>query len=94
MPISLLNPSLLKGLSPKSRRSLLIAFFTLLLLRSRIAKIPSAALSKLKHVASRPDVTPEELAQALQQVYVDEPDGSKTLLVPYKGYISKVRDIF
>ena len=70
--------------------SILVAFFTLLLLRSRISRIPQDVLSKLKTVASRPDVTPEELSQALQQVYVDEADGSKTLLVPYKGHISKV----
>ena len=90
MPITLPNPAVLNNLSPKSRRSLLVAFFTVLLLRSRITQIPHSLLSKLKHVASRHEITQEELAQALQQVYIDEPDGSKTLLVPYKGSISKV----
>ena len=93
MAIRFPNPATLKNLSPKSRQSLLVAFFTLLLLRSRIANIPHEVVSKLKNVGSRPDVTQEELAQALQQVYVDEADGSKTLLVPHKGHISKVRSL-
>lgn len=93
MAIQLPNTAVLKSLNPKTRRSLLVAAFTLLLLRTRIADIPKAAFSKLKKVSIRQEVTQEELAQALQQVYVDELDGSKTLLVPYKGYISKVRNI-
>ncbi|KAI0711148.1 ABC transporter transmembrane region 2-domain-containing protein [Cerioporus squamosus] len=80
----------LNSLTPNARRSLLVAVFTFLLLRGRVAAIPEAVLSKLKTVAVRTEVTQEELAQALQQVYVDEPDGSKTLLIPYKGYISNV----
>ena len=91
MAIQLPNAAVLNSLNPQTRRSLVVAAFTLLLLRGRIADIPKAVLSKLKNVTIRQDVTQEELAQALQQVYVDEPDGSKTLLVPYKGYISKVR---
>ncbi len=70
---------------------MLVALFTLLLLRGRIADLPKGVLARLRSVAARPDVSQEELAQALQQVYIDEPDGSKTLLVPYKGRISKVR---
>ena len=93
MAIQLPNPAVLNSLNQKTRRSLLVAAFTLLLLRARIADIPKAAFSKLKKVAVRQEVSQDELAQALQQVYVDEPDGSKTLLVPYKGYISKVRRI-
>ena len=91
MPIQLPHATVLNSLNPSARRSLLVAVFTLLLLRGRIASIPSAALSKLRNVATRQEVTQDELAQALQQVYVDEPDGSKTLLVPHKGSISKVR---
>ncbi|OJT01704.1 ATP-binding cassette sub-family D member 1 [Trametes pubescens] len=75
---------------PKARSSMLVALFTLLLLRGRIADLPKGVLARLRSVAARPDVSQEELAQALQQVYIDEPDGSKTLLVPYKGRISKV----
>lgn len=91
MVIQLPNPALLNSLKPTARRSLLAALFTLLLLRGRIADVPKAAFSKLKTVAIRQDISQEELAQALQQVYINEPDGSKTLLVPYKGHISKVR---
>ncbi|KAH9918757.1 ABC transporter transmembrane region 2-domain-containing protein [Epithele typhae] len=90
MAIRLPSTAALNNLSPKSRRSLLVAFFTLLLLlRNRTLKLPGTLLSRLKRVASRNEITQEELAQALQQVYVDEPDGSKTLLVPYQGRISK-----
>ncbi|KAI1798098.1 ABC transporter transmembrane region 2-domain-containing protein [Ganoderma leucocontextum] len=90
MAIQLPNATLLNSLNPTARRSLLVALFTLLLLRGRIADIPNVAFSKLKTVATRQDISQEELAQALQQVYINEPDGSKTLLVPHKGHISKV----
>ncbi|KAI8969432.1 ABC transporter transmembrane region 2-domain-containing protein [Trametes punicea] len=86
----LVNPAVLRGLDPKARRSLLVALFTLLLLRGRIVNLPKRALAKLWNVTSRQEVSQEELAQALQQVYIDEPDGSKTLLVPHRGQISKV----
>ncbi|KAJ8488005.1 hypothetical protein ONZ51_g3822 [Trametes cubensis] len=81
--------AMLGKLDPKARRSLLVALFTLLLLRGKIADLPRGVFAKLRNVASRQEVSQEELAQALQQVYVDEPDGSKTLLVPHKGRISK-----
>ncbi|TBU61179.1 ABC transporter transmembrane region 2-domain-containing protein [Dichomitus squalens] len=90
MVIQLPNAAVLSSLSPNARRSSLVALFTFLLIRSRLVDIPKAAVSKLKTAASRQDVSQEELAQALQQVYIDEPDGSKTILVPHKGYISKV----
>ena len=90
MAIELPRLPALKNLNPRTRRSLLVAAFTLLLLRSRVASIPKAALAKVKNVASRPEISQEELAQALQQVYVDEPDGTKTLFVPHKGSISQV----
>ncbi|KAI0674426.1 ABC transporter transmembrane region 2-domain-containing protein [Trametes maxima] len=87
-----IHPALLTSIpvDPKARRSLLVALFTLVLLRGRIADLPRTVLARLKNVTARHDVSQEELAQALQQVYVDEPDGSKTLLVPHKGRISKV----
>lgn len=87
------DPAMLRNLprDPKARSSILVALFTLLLLRGRIADLPKGILARLRSVAARPEVSQEELAQALQQVYIDEPDGSKTLLVPYKGRISKVR---
>ncbi|KAI0827022.1 ABC transporter transmembrane region 2-domain-containing protein [Trametes gibbosa] len=81
---------MLKSLDPKSQRSLIVALFTLIMLRGRIVDIPKGLFARLRSVALRPEVSQEELAQALQQVYVDEPDGSKTLLVPFKGRISKV----
>ena len=91
MAIQLPNAALLNSLNSTARRSLLVALFTLLLLRGRISDVPTAAFSKLKTVVIRQDISQEDLTQALQQVYISEPDGSKTLLVPYKGHISKVR---
>ncbi|KAI0777788.1 ABC transporter transmembrane region 2-domain-containing protein [Trametes elegans] len=87
---NLVNPAMLGKLDPKARRSLLVALFTLMLLRGRIADLPKSIFARLRNVTVRQEVSQEELARALQQVYVDEPDGSKTLLVPHKGHISKV----
>ncbi|KLO16094.1 hypothetical protein SCHPADRAFT_823580 [Schizopora paradoxa] len=36
-------------------------------------------------------LSPEDLAKAVQQLYVDEPDGSRSLLVPFRGRVSKVK---
>ncbi|KAJ7275087.1 ABC transporter transmembrane region 2-domain-containing protein [Mycena rebaudengoi] len=66
-----------------SRRPLIVILATFLLLRGRlvsIAKLPQLRSKKL---------TPEELADALQQIYVTE-GGVKTLLVPYRDRLSKV----
>lgn len=52
--------------------------------------MPSYILSKLTAVARHNRLSPQELAQVLQQVYVQEHDGSKTLLVPIRdSYVSK-----
>lgn len=80
-----------KPLPPQSKAQVLFLLSSILLLRSSIASLPKYALSKLKGAARGKRLTPEELSQALQQVFVKEADGSKTLLVPYKdSYISKV----
>lgn len=64
---------------------------SLLLLRSTIFATPGYLISKLRTAARGKRLTPEELLQTLQQVYVKEEDGSKTLLVPYKdSYVSRV----
>ena len=80
----------LRSIASRHRKSLLVSFVVLLLLRSRLYKLPQDVIRKLNS-GSHPKLTPEELAQVLQQVYVDEKDGSKTLLVPYRDGVSKVR---
>ncbi|KAJ6590542.1 ABC transporter transmembrane region 2-domain-containing protein [Mycena vulgaris] len=76
------------GLSKSSmaKTPLIVILATILLLRGRILSIP--ARIKLPQLRGK-RLTPEELVNALQQVYVTE-DGVKTLLVPYRDRLSKV----
>ncbi|KAJ7076083.1 ABC transporter transmembrane region 2-domain-containing protein [Mycena belliarum] len=67
-----------------ARKPLIVLVATILLLRGRIL----SAQIKLPQLGGK-RLTPEELANALQQVYVVE-DGVKTVLVPYRDRISKV----
>jgi len=85
--------------SSLNRRPIILAFFVLLLLRSRAVTLSKDALTSLRNSitnltsirAKKRKLTPDELAKVLQQVYIDEPDGSKTLLVPYRERVVKVR---
>ncbi|KAI5833092.1 hypothetical protein K523DRAFT_343601 [Schizophyllum commune Tattone D] len=52
--------------------------------------MPKNTLDKLRAVASRKSLSVEELSEALQQLYVTEPNGDKTLLVPSRDRVSKV----
>ncbi len=80
-----------------ARRPAVIAFLVLILLRSRaitfskdvLHGLQRAFTSLTKLTSWKENVSPEELAKVLQQVYIDEFDGSKTLLVPYRGRIVK-----
>lgn len=73
------------------RTQVLVLLASLLLLRSSIISLPGYLISKLRYAARGKRLTTEELLQTLQQVYVKEKDGSKTLLVPYKdAYVSRV----
>lgn len=76
------------------KSSLLVIVFTALFLRSRIVGIPSdiakAILSKVN--IKRKKLSQDEILRALQQLYVIEPDGSRTLVFPVKdAYVKKVR---
>lgn len=82
-------PPLLAKLSPNARRSLVVVALSLLITRGRLFSF----LASLPRSTSRQQLSREELAQALQQLYVDEPDGAKTILVPFRGAISKVRSV-
>jgi ATP-binding cassette, subfamily D (ALD), peroxisomal long-chain fatty acid import protein len=65
----------------------LVTLALLVLARSRVT-----ALAKLTQVGPlRSDsASPEELKKAKQQLYYDEPDGTKTVLLPFRGRVSKV----
>ncbi|KAF4616465.1 hypothetical protein D9613_008752 [Agrocybe pediades] len=79
-----------------TQRPVVLAFLVLLLLRSRtlnLSKDALIALHQSTQYLKRPrpkKLNPEELAKVLQQVYVEEEDGSKTLLVPYRERVVKV----
>jgi len=75
-----------------------LAFLVLLLLRSQTLSLTKGAIATLRqgtHYLStfqrKRKLTKEELARVLQQVYIDEPDGSQSLLVPYRERVVKVR---
>lgn len=68
--------------------SLIVLLTTLLLLRQRILRRTKNLVSKSSSLSV------EELAAAAQQVYTNNSDGSKTLLVPFRGRISKVHNYF
>jgi ATP-binding cassette, subfamily D (ALD), peroxisomal long-chain fatty acid import protein len=68
-----------------------MVFATLLILRSRVITAPIELFSKLKVAARGEPLTPDELAHVLEQVYLKQEDGSKTLLVPIQDrYVSEV----
>jgi len=71
--------------------SKLILLSLLILLRSRIITGPRDLFRTLSRVGFSKDLSPSELSHALQQLYVEEPDGTRQLLVPFRDSISKVR---
>lgn len=62
-----------------------------LLLRTRIITGPRDLVHKLSHVGVSTGLSPSELNQALQQLYVEGSDGTRQLLVPFNNSISKAR---
>lgn len=80
----------LRSTAVHHRKSLIFTLSIILLLRSRLLKLPQDVARKITNARAQNKLTPEELALALQQVYVEEPDGSKSLLVPYREGVSKV----
>jgi len=71
--------------------SKLVILSLLILLRSRVITGPRDIFRALSRVGLSKDLSPSELSQALQQLYVEEPDGTRQLLVPFRDSISKVR---
>ncbi|KAN0136860.1 ABC transporter transmembrane region 2 domain containing protein [Lactarius tabidus] len=80
------NPKLLSSKKPH----ILVIVSLALLLRTRIITGPRDLVHKLRHVGSSSELGPSELNQALQQLYVERPDGTRQLLVPSNNGISKV----
>ncbi|KAH8097062.1 ABC transporter transmembrane region 2-domain-containing protein [Cristinia sonorae] len=74
----------------KSRRPIFVALAVILLLRSRLLTLPKDVVRNLRRVAYGPPLSQDEMVQVLQQVYLDGPDGTKTLLVPYRDRVSEV----
>ena len=78
-------------LSSMPSNSKLVILSLLILLRSRIITGPRDLFRTLSRVGFSKDLSPTELSQALQQLYVEEPDGTRQLLVLFRDNISKVR---
>ncbi|KAF8906834.1 ABC transporter transmembrane region 2-domain-containing protein [Gymnopilus junonius] len=88
------------SISAQHRRPLILAFFVLLLLRSRTVSLSQDAfhilrqrtekLTKSLQLTLQRKLTPDELARVLQQVYLDGPDGSQIVLAPYRDRVVKV----
>lgn len=91
MPTPSSIPAALLVRAAQSRRPILVALAVVLLLRSRLLTLPKDIIRNLRTAAYGRRLTQDELTQALQQVYVDEPDGTKKLIVPYRDRVSEVR---
>jgi hypothetical protein len=81
------NPKLFSSTKPH----ILVIVSLALLLRTRIITGPRDLVHKLRHVGFSSELSPSELNQALQQLYVERPDGTRQLLVPSNNSISKAR---
>lgn len=81
------------SLYPPSRPNIIVLLSALFLLRSRIITGPRDIIRALTGVGLSKDSSPSELAHALQQLYVEDPDGTRKLLVPFRKSISKVRPV-
>ena len=69
-----------------SRTPFIVLFTAIVLLRSRILQGRKNPLDSLTFRR----LSPEELTKASQQLYTEGPDGTKTLLIPFRGIIKKV----
>ncbi len=72
-----------------SSNSKLVLLSLLILLRTRIITGPRDLFRALSRVGFSKDLSPSELSQALQQLYVEEPDGTRQLIIPFRDSISK-----
>ena len=84
----------INSLNAKQKRPLLTLLFALLLFRSRLLTGPRDVFTALKKAAGIQKPTLEELEQARQRLYRRNPDGTKNLLVTYRGRISEVSTVY
>jgi ATP-binding cassette, subfamily D (ALD), peroxisomal long-chain fatty acid import protein len=74
------------------RSPALVLLAVVLLARSRLLTGPRDAIRTLRGVGlGRGRASDEEVQRALQEVYKENEDGSRTVLVPHRGRISEVR---
>lgn len=79
-------------LPPSQRGAVVLSVAVLLVLRARLLQLPREIIAGILHrTSSKEKISGDELAVALQQVYVKEQDGSKTILVPHSWGVSKAR---
>lgn len=78
------------SLQQQTRIPALIVLAIILVARRQILHLSKLALSRRPQLQA-PKATPEELKEAIKQLYVDEADGSRTVLVPFRDRVSKVR---
>ncbi|KAF9003251.1 ABC transporter transmembrane region 2-domain-containing protein [Cyathus striatus] len=80
-----------KPLSPTRKHALVLFAFTVLLLRERALDIPALLRRALKGKSrGSKTLNKDELNKVLQEVYEEEEDGSRVLLVPYRDRVVKV----
>lgn len=87
---SKLLPKRLFPSNVRTRPPILVLIACILILRSRLFNGPREALASIRATGSRRKLSKEELAKALQQIYVETRDGTKELLVPFRENITKV----
>lgn len=87
-----LNLDRLSGLPRAQRSAVALSVVVLLVLRARLLQLPREVITNiLDRASSKEKISGDEVARALQQVYVKERDGSRTVLVPHSRGVSKVR---
>ncbi|KAJ3936183.1 MAG: ABC transporter transmembrane region 2-domain-containing protein [Lentinula lateritia] len=80
--------AVLSTLRPSNR--LLQIIFILLILRTRLITLPKDSFERLRNATAGKRLSAAELTAVLQQIYIKERDGSKTLLAPYRNRLAKV----
>lgn len=87
-PLTRLSQALPKQKGPRFA----LALAAVLVLRSRLLELPQEVLAGVfERTARKHKLSPEELSETLQKLYVKEEDGRKMLLVPHREGVSKVR---
>jgi hypothetical protein len=73
----------LSNIGRSKKTPIVLVLVTLLILQRRLA-------NRAKRAFGSQRLSAEQLTDATRQLYVDEPDGSRSLLVPFRGRVDKV----